>query len=99
MLAFRYRSGSLALGALGQLQAHDVTRSVMLAWTAASSLTEEFLRSLKEGDTYLRLLCAELVVLTLLCTLILLAWLRYGAAISTVFDSRSQSYLLYHCEV
>lgn len=42
------------------------------------------------GDIYLQLSVFGLCVFVVLCFLICLAWLRYGAVISTVFDAKSK---------
>ncbi len=57
--------------------------------SVVGDMIEELLRAWRDGDLYLRLACAGLGLLALLCSLIVLAWLRYGAAIATVFDARS----------
>ena len=61
----------------------------ILAISEADGPIDSLLMAWEGGDLYLRLSAVGLCVLMLLCGLIVLAWLRYGDVISTVFDARS----------
>lgn len=54
-----------------------------------SGLVEGLARAWEEGDIYLVLSVAGLGVFLVLCVLVCLAWMHYGATIAAVFNERS----------
>lgn len=52
------------------------------------SYWEQFLQAWRE-DVYLRLSIYGMVLFAALCVINVLCWLRYGATISAMFDSKS----------